>query len=109
MSRQVKKSKIAKSEKSFTFLVTVSFDMQHTFSQHEVQQAEEGRQNDFEPKDEVIAELEHELKEFLSKQYPIDNIEAFVDFDSLLGVHTMRQSKKLSRKPSCKPTHKNSQ
>lgn len=81
-----KKSKYRKSKKFYTFKVSFSFDMQHTFDESEVQPAEEGDEDDLDPTDEALAALAEEIKEHLEKQYMISNIEACADFDTLLGV-----------------------
>lgn len=73
-------------ERSYTYLVSVSLEMQFTFEARNVQQAEEGGENDIDPTDEALAKLEAELMEYLSQNYSIENLEASADFDSLLGV-----------------------
>ena len=75
-----------KSKKLYTFNVSFSFDMQFTFTDSEVRTAEEGEEDDIEPKDEALAALEKEIEKYLSKEYPVSKIEAFADFDSFLGV-----------------------
>jgi hypothetical protein len=86
MKTQSPKPKKAKVKKFYTYSVSVSFDMQYTFGEDEIQQAEEGGKNDFDPTDKALADLESELKEYLSQNYCIRSIEAFTDFDSLLGI-----------------------
>jgi hypothetical protein len=75
-----------KLKKLYTFNVSFSFEMQFTFTASEVQPAKEGGESDFDPSDEAIAALEKEIEEYLSQQYPVTNVEAFTDFNSLLGV-----------------------
>ena len=73
-------------EKHYTFNVSFSFDMQYTFTDNEIQAAEEGREGDVEPTGEALAALEKEITECLSQNYAIGKIEADADFDSLLGI-----------------------
>ena len=75
------------SVKHYTYDVLVSFKMQFTFSEKEVQSSEEEDKNVFDPSDEALTHLEKELKEFLSQKYPVDEIEAWVDFDGFLGAN----------------------
>jgi rRNA maturation endonuclease Nob1 len=70
----------------YTFRVSVAFDMQFTFTESEVQAAEEGGKEDLDPTDEALAKLAEELKETLSQDYWVQNVEVFADFESLLGT-----------------------
>lgn len=73
--------------KHFTYKVSVSFDMQFTFGESEVEQSDEGDEGDMSPMDKALEALGNEIKECLSQQFcPIENMEAWTDFDHLLGV-----------------------
>lgn len=72
--------------KLYTFNVSVSFQTQITFTDSEIQSAEEGGEGDVDPSDAAIACLEEEIKEYLSKKYCVDKVEAWADFDDLLGI-----------------------
>ena len=74
-------------KKSFTYTVAVSFEMQFTFSESEVKQSNEGGEGDMSAIDKTLESLGREIKECLSQQFaPIENMEAWADFDDLLGV-----------------------
>jgi len=103
MTIRSRESTTPKPEKSYTFTVSVSFEMEFTFRESEVQPAEEGGENDIDPTDEALADLESELKEYLSQEYPIEKIEAFADFDSLLGVDEVPATSKAIGKTVMKP------
>lgn len=81
-----KRESADKIKKLYTFNVSFSFEMQFTFTSSDVQPAEEGGENDFDPKDEALAALVKEVEEYLAQEYPVNNVEAFADFDSLLGI-----------------------
>lgn len=100
-----KKSVAQKTKKFYTFNVSVSFEMQFTFGEKEVQPAEEGGENDFEPTEKALADLEKELNEYLSQNYIIDKLESVTDFDSLLCVVEEPVSKTSSIPPR-KPVQK---
>lgn len=85
MKRRIPKRK-PNVERFFTYNVSVSFDMQYTFEESEIQPSEEGAEGDYDPSDEAIANLEKELTEYLRQAYSADNMDVFADFDSLLGV-----------------------
>ena len=72
--------------KLYTYSVSVSFDMQFTFTEKEVEQAEEGSEKDLDPTEKALSKLETELMEYLSLAYHVKQVEAFADFESLLGV-----------------------
>jgi hypothetical protein len=74
------------SKKLYTFNVSFSFEMQFTFPSSDVQPAEEGGKNDFDPTDKAITALEKEVENYLAQVYPVTNVQAFADFDSLIGV-----------------------
>jgi len=98
MTNQRKKADSAKSERHYTFVVSVSFDMQFTFSENEVGPSEEGGKGDIDPTEEALANLEHELEEYLALEYPINKVEAWTDFESLLGIVEEPATKRPSRK-----------
>jgi len=81
-----KQAPSSKSEKLYTFSVSISFVMQYTFTHKEVQPAEEGREGDMEPSDKALAKLERDVQDHLGLNYPVDGVQAWADFDSLLGV-----------------------
>ena len=83
------KNKSKESEKYYTYRVSVSFNLQYTFKENEVQSAEGegGDENDFEPTDEALIELEKEIEEYLLENYPVDTVEAWAEVDDLLGVN----------------------
>ena len=75
---------MSKAEKLYTYNVLVSFQMQYTFREDEVEHAEEGDERDLDPTGEAIANLEEELTEYLGQNYAVEKVDAFADF--LLGV-----------------------
>lgn len=72
--------------KHYTFNVDCFFTMQFTFTEQEVQQDSEGAEGDVEPSDSALAQLEEEIKHFLSQSYGVENMEVYADSDALLGV-----------------------
>lgn len=72
--------------KHYTYSVSVSFETQFTFSEKDVQPADGGGENDFDPSDQALAGLEKELEDHLKQHFYVDKIEAWADFDNLLGV-----------------------
>jgi len=73
-------------KKLFTYKVIVSFEMQFTFAESEVEQSDEGSDGDLSPTDAALESLEKELQECLGQNYYVEKIEARTDFDDLLGV-----------------------
>ena len=81
------KNKSKTPEKYYTYSVLMSFNMQFTFIGKEVQPSDEGGENDFDPTDQALIDLEKELEDYLSQNYnAIEKVEAYADFDNLLGV-----------------------
>jgi len=78
-----------KPKKLYTFNVLLSFSMQHTFREDEVEQAfgDGGDKDDFEPTTEALQQLEGELDEYLSQNYVVKDVDAYAEFDSLLGIN----------------------
>ncbi len=75
-------------KKRFNYIVTVSFQMQFSFPESEVEQSDEGAEGDMSPTDEALEALEEELAEFLGQNYGgICNMEAWADFDELLSTY----------------------
>jgi hypothetical protein len=72
--------------KAYTYTVTISFDMPWTFEQDEVEQAEEGDESDLDPTAAALEKLAAEVQEYLGQQFGVSNVEAWTDFDHLLGV-----------------------
>jgi len=67
-------------------MVTVTFDMQFTFAEDEVEPTDGGGDEDFDPTAEALQELEKELEECIGNCCSVSKIEAYADCDSLLGV-----------------------
>ena len=86
MATRKRQTQSRQPEKFYTFSVLISFHMQHTFTAKEVQPAEEGGEADVDPTDAALAELEDEIQEYLFQQYPVEAVEAWADFDGLLGI-----------------------
>lgn len=86
MTRRYKKPTAEIQEKLYTFNVSISFEMSFTFNESQLQPAEEGGENDLDPTDDALVELQNELHEYLAKSYPVENVLAFADFDSLIGI-----------------------
>lgn len=82
------------SGKYFTYNVSVSFEMQFTFHESEVQPAEEGLERDRDPTEKALANLERELTEYIGSDYAISGLSAFADFDSLLGKSELNGEKR---------------
>ena len=80
------KKKRPKEPRHYTFSVLISFQMQYTFTEDEVERDVE-TDNGYEPTEKAFSELEDELKEYLSQNYPIMSIEAYADSDDLLGIN----------------------
>jgi len=72
----------------YTYEVHVSVRLQHTFTEAEVEPSEEGGDGDMDPTDEALTKLEQELEEHLLEEYTVTGVEAWADFDNLLGVST---------------------
>jgi len=74
-------------KKHFTYKIAVSFDMQFTFSESEVEQSDEGDEGDMSPTDKALEALGKEIEECLAEQFVgLDNIDVWTDFGHLLGV-----------------------
>jgi hypothetical protein len=76
-------------KKHYTYNLTVSFRMQYTFPEEEVEPSEEGDTEDRDPSQCALNRLEDELREYLRQNYVADNVEAWGDFDDLLGINKM--------------------
>jgi hypothetical protein len=72
--------------KSYTYSVTCSFTLQYTFTQDEVEQAEEGGEGDLDPTADALEKLAAEIGDCLAEQFTVSEVEAWADFDGLLGV-----------------------
>ena len=72
--------------KLYTYSVSVTFEMQFTFTSDEVERDYEGDANSFEPTDKALTDLEHELREYLFESYPVESVEVSTDSALLLGV-----------------------
>lgn len=86
MAKKRMKSASSKTEKLYTFLVSVSFEMQFTFNEKEIVHAEDGDENSVDPSERALSKLEREVAKYLSQQYPVEKVEAFAEFDNLLGI-----------------------
>jgi len=73
-------------KKYYTYQMSCSFQMQYTFSQDELVKASEGDENDFEPSDGSLINLQNEMREYLSQKWSVSDVEVDAEFDSLLGV-----------------------
>ena len=74
-------------KKHFTYNVSVSFQMQFTFSESEVEQSDEGGKGDMSPTDAALEALGKEIAEHLGEHFGgVEKVEAWADFDELLGV-----------------------
>lgn len=74
-------------KKHFTYNVSVSFQMQFTFSESEVEQSDEGDEGDMSPTDAALEALGKEIAERLGEHFGgVEKVEAWADFDELLGV-----------------------
>ncbi len=72
--------------KFYTYTVTCSFEMQYTFREDQIEQAEEGREGDLDPTEQALEEVADEIRKCLEQQWGVTNVEAWADFDCLLGV-----------------------
>ena len=73
--------------KHFTYNVSVSFKMQFTFSESEVEQSDEGNEGDMSPTDAALEALDKEIAECLGEHFAgVKKVDAWADFDELLGV-----------------------
>lgn len=74
-------------KRHFTYMVACSFKMQFTFTDSEVEQSDEGAEGDMSPTDTALEALSQEIAECLGEHFGgIDKMEAYADFDDLLGV-----------------------
>ena len=72
--------------KHYTFVMTCSFGMQFTFTEHEVEPDTGGLEGDVVPTDDALLRLQAELKEYLGQSYSVEKMEVYSDSDALLGV-----------------------
>jgi len=74
-------------KKHFTYIVACSFKMQFTFTDSEVEQSDEGDGGDMSPTDAAMEALCKEIEECLGRHFgDVEKVEAWADFDDLLGV-----------------------
>jgi hypothetical protein len=73
-------------KKHYTYNLSVSFRMQFTFTENEVEPSEDGGPKDRDPSQRALENLEEELREHLRQHYTVDDIEVSGDFDDLLGI-----------------------
>ncbi len=73
-------------KKSYTYRLICSFEMPYSFSEDEVIEAGEGGKNDLEPIDDVLINLQNELKLHLLKKWSVEKVDVDADFDDLLGI-----------------------
>lgn len=74
-------------KRHFTYSVGVSFQMQFTFSESEVEQSDEGDEGDMSPTETALESLGKEIAECLGEHFGgVEKVEAWTDFDDLLGV-----------------------
>ncbi|MCR9294086.1 MAG: hypothetical protein NXI32_15290 [bacterium] len=74
-------------KKVYHYNVLVSFKMQLSFSESEVEQSEEGDRGDMSPKQAALEAYGREVEECLTQQFGgIGELEVWADFDDLLGV-----------------------
>jgi len=73
-------------KKSYTYRLICSFEMPYSFSEDEVIEADGGDENDFEPTDDVLINLQNELKLHLLKKWSVEKVDVEADFDDLLGI-----------------------
>jgi hypothetical protein len=84
--RPIRRKLAGTKKRLYTFNVSVNFNVQFTFTEKEIEQSEEGWENDVDPTEKALANLEQEITECLSKEYYVSEVEAFADFESLLGI-----------------------
>lgn len=72
--------------KLYTYNVLCSFKLQYTFTQDEVEQAEEGAEGDLDPKATALEQVAAEIREQLEENFAVSEVEAWADFDELLGI-----------------------
>ena len=73
-------------KKYYTYKMLCSFHMQYTFTEKELVEAGEGDENDFEPSDDSLINIQNEMREHLSQKWSVSDVEVDAEFDSLLGV-----------------------
>lgn len=84
-------------KRHFTYMVACSFQMQFTFTDSEVEQSDEGAEGDMSPSEAALASLGQEIEECLGEQFGrVEKMEAWADFDDLLGV--MEDKKRHARR-----------
>jgi hypothetical protein len=101
MSQKRVTTAVMKSGAYYTYTVSVSFKMQFTFHESEVQPATEGFKHDREPSDKSLNKLKKELEKYITNNYAISDLDVAADFESLLGKTAISLEKrpvKLKRK-----------
>jgi hypothetical protein len=94
----LQKKSIGTIERYHTFTVSVDFKIQFTFTEKDVELSEEGGEDNIDPTDKALAELEQEITEYLSNNYVVSGVNAYADFDSLLGTDEVVKPSKISPK-----------
>ena len=109
MAKKRATTAVIKSGEYYTYNVSVSFEMQGTFHESDVQPATEGFEHDREPTDRSLNKLKKELKEYLSNGYIISDLDALVNYESFLGKTEIRSEKrpaKLKKKAASKKVNR---
>ena len=73
-------------KKLYTYKVLCSFEMQFTFTEDEVVQDDGGNDGEMEPSDDALIALQEEISEELSQHWIVDKVDAYAEFDNLLGI-----------------------
>lgn len=95
MPHKPNKTSSKQSARLYTFRVLVTFEMQYTFRSDEVECDPDGAANSLEPTDKALTGLGNELREYLSQNYAVDNVEVSSDSDFLLGVNDAPSKQKF--------------
>ncbi|KQC08074.1 MAG: hypothetical protein APR62_05430 [Smithella sp. SDB] len=80
-----RKKTVRGKKKYYTFDVCVSFTLQYTFTDKEVELDMEGSEGDVEPTHDALVSLEKELDEYLSNNYVVSDVQADCESRSLIG------------------------
>ena len=73
-------------KKKYTFSVSCTFTMQHTFDESEIEPDPDGDETAVEPTDRALLALARELEEALLEAYVVSDLDASSDSDMLLGI-----------------------
>ena len=72
--------------KTYTYRVLCSFELQHSFTESEVEHDPEGFESSFVPTDAALLALREELQAALDQNHAISSFDVHTESDDLLGI-----------------------